>query len=101
MENGILVEYKYIDVEQMMEEMNINKKKWVPNNVAEYFFFDEYGFLNLSDKRIQECYLEFTETMRIIYNNTKNYYSKFSSKSLNEEDLEVIDFPRIPPELEL
>jgi len=35
----------------------------MPNNVAEYFFFDEYGFLSINERKIRDCYHEFTNTM--------------------------------------
>ena len=77
MENGILVERKYVD---MTDDANIlqRKQKWIPNNVAEYFFFDEFGFLSISEKKICECYLEFTEALKLIYSNIKSYYNKFA-----------------------
>ena len=100
MENGILVEQKYIDLDQE-GFVKISKKKWVPQNVTEYFFFDEYGFLIMNDKKIVECYSEFTETLRVIYDNLKSYYAKFSQKAITEDDLPIIDFPRMPKGLEL
>jgi hypothetical protein len=96
MENGILVEKKYND-EDPVELCN---KKWVPQNVAEYFFFDEFGFLSINDRKILECYSEFTETMRIIFENLKFYYSKLSKKVISEDDLDDISFPRVPGDLE-
>jgi hypothetical protein len=66
MENGILVEKKYNDEEAVDLAPS---KKWIPHNVAEYFFFDEFGFLSINDRKILECYSEFTETMRIIFEN--------------------------------
>ena len=75
MENGILVEYKNeMDQEEVLEEKKLNYQKWVPQNVAEYFFFDDLGYVQISDKRVEDCYKEFTETIRIIYNNTKIVY---------------------------
>jgi hypothetical protein len=61
--------------------------KWAPHNVAEYFFFDEFGFLNISDRRIFECYGEFTSVLAEVYNNLKNIYEKLSNKVITEEDL--------------
>ena len=60
-----------LDDEFQAEQKQNVKGKWVPQNVAEYFFFDEFGYVQISDKKIDECYKEFTETIRIIYNNTK------------------------------
>ena len=69
--------------------------------MAEYFFFDEYGFLSITEKKILECYSELTEALRIIYNNVKGYYNKFTQKVIYEDDLNVIDFPRIAKEIEM
>lgn len=101
MENGILVERKYVDLSDELQHQHQKKPKWVPNNVAEYFFFDEFGFLSINEKKILECYSEFTETMRLIYNNMRAYYNKFSQRVVNEEDLNIMDFPRVIKELEL
>jgi hypothetical protein len=64
------------------------QKKWIPNNVAEYFFFDEFGFLSINEKKIIECYQEFTEALRLIYTNIKTYYNKFTQSVIYESDLE-------------
>jgi hypothetical protein len=100
MENGILVERKYVD---MTDDANLllKRKQWTPNNVAEYFFFDEFGFLNISEKKIYECYMEFTEALKLIYSNIKSYYNKFAQRVITESDLLLIDFPRVIKEVEL
>lgn len=100
MENGVLVEKKYVDEEFNQFESN-KIQKWVPKNITEYFFFDEFGFLTISDNRIFECYGEFTETLRMVYNNIKLIYTRLSNKTIFEEDLQHIDFPRIPPDIKL
>ena len=51
MENGILVEKKYVDDDFNQFQKN-RIEKWVPKNVAEYFFFDEFGFLSINDTKI-------------------------------------------------
>lgn len=101
MENGILVEKKYYDVDP--NELQIKNKKvlkWVPSSVAEYFFYDEYGFVNVSDRRILECYSELTSTLSEAYTRLKDLYVKFASKVLLEEEIINGEFPRIPKEME-
>ena len=97
MENGILVEQKYIEIEGF-QKRPINK--WVPNSIAEFFFFDEFGFLAMSDQRIEECYGDYTETLATVYENLKKTYCALAqrihaegedSTSNRREDL--IDFP--------
>ena len=105
MENGILVEKKYFDVQDELnpKKNSSNGGKWLPNNVAEYFFFDEFGFLSINERKILECYSEFTESMRIIYNNMRLHYNKFSSRILSDDDLSGeggLDFPRVAREVE-
>jgi len=82
MENGILVELKYIDLinDDFAESTKpkVRAPKWTPNNMAEYFFFDEFGFLSINEKRIQECYQEFTQSMSLIYHNVKTIYNKYA-----------------------
>lgn len=63
MENGILVELKYVDLHDDYSPETAQRRrnaKWVPNNIAEYFFFDDYGFLSISERKIKDCYNEFT-----------------------------------------
>jgi hypothetical protein len=100
MENGILVEVKNVatdGLEPLPEKVTV--AKWHPNNINEYFFFDEFGFLNISEKKIQESYSDFTETMLHVYNNIKEIYLKIIQKVITEDDADEIDFPRVPAEL--
>ncbi len=79
MENGILVEYKDIDMPtDNTTNASALRKKWMPTNIGEYFFFDEFGYLNMNELRIQQCYTEFTQTMTFIYDNMKTHYVKFT-----------------------
>lgn len=104
MENGILVEKKYFDVQDEIggKKPSSNGGKWMPNNVAEYFFFDEFGFLSINERKILECYSEFTESMRIIYNNMRIHYNKFSQRILSDDDLlnDGVEFPRFAKDVE-
>ena len=97
LENGILVERKYVDILEAFP----NNNRWTPNNVAEYFFFDEFGFLSISERKIMECYAELTEAMHIIYTNLKTVYNRLASKVVYEDDLMLIEFPRMARELEM
>jgi hypothetical protein len=74
--------------------------KWNPHNVAEYFFFDEFGFINITDRKILECYSEYTGTLHECYKNIKHHYIKIINKVIDESDLEHIDFPRVPKDIE-
>ena len=100
MENGILVELKYVDLISTDDSPDSIKRKrqlsqkWVPNNVAEYFFFDEFGFLSISEKKIRDCYQEFTQTMEVVYKNMQRIYNRYTDMSLTQEDIKRgIDFP--------
>jgi hypothetical protein len=66
---------------------------WVANNVAEYFFCDQQGFLTMNDKKVYDCYFEFTETMITTFNDMKKQYEKLISASVRESDLAHINFP--------
>ena len=68
--------------------------KWTPNNVAEYFFFDEYGFLSINEKKIRDCYQDFTEVLNLIHSNVMTNYNLFASKCLTAEDISRgVEFP--------
>jgi hypothetical protein len=89
-ENGILVELKYVDLEDSPETQLRRKgksSKWYPNNVAEYLFFDNYGFLNINEKQIRSQYDKYTKTMMMVYDNIKVLYNKFAKEALTEKDL--------------
>jgi len=94
-ENGVLVEHKYVEVDQRP------RKRWLPSNVAEYFFCDEFGFMAMNERKIHQCYSEFMETMSFVHANIKNQYVTFTQKILYEDDLDQIDFPRIPLDIEV
>ena len=57
--------------------------------------------MNSSEKKIQESYSDFTETMLHVYNNIKEIYLKLVQKVITEEDKDEIDFPRVPNDLEI
>lgn len=61
--------------------------KWVPNNIAEYFFFDEYGFLSINERKIRDCYHEFTQAMGLVYGNIRSIYNELASVALNQDDI--------------
>jgi hypothetical protein len=92
MENGILVELKFVD---LSEDSPVNaqefarkkrNKKWIPNNVAEFFFFDEYGFLSISERKIRDCHQEFTQALSQIHGNLKRLYNRLASEALTVDD---------------
>ena len=76
MENGVLVEKKYFEGQDLLAKEG-SSKKWAPHNIAEYFFFDEFGFLTISDKKIYECYGEYTNTLAEVYRNLREIYQNF------------------------
>lgn len=61
--------------------------KWTPQSLAEYFFFDEYGFISINEAKIKHCYSEYTGTMTYIFENMKGLYNKLASAAFNPEDL--------------
>jgi phage anti-repressor protein len=69
MENGILVEKKDLipELEEQLMLRRKNSSKWTPHNIAEYFFFDEFGFLTITDKKILECYSDYTGVIDNVY----------------------------------
>jgi hypothetical protein len=69
--------------------------KWYPNNITEYFFFDEFGFLNIDEAKIYECYGDFTETMDHVYENLKKIYFKFLHKIEMDNESGDLNFPKV------
>jgi hypothetical protein len=55
--------------------------------VAEYFFFDDFGFLSINEKKIRDCYQEFTEVLRSVYEKVRSNYNLLADCSITEEDL--------------
>ena len=68
--------------------------------MAEYFFFDEFGFLSINDKKVLDCYGEFTSVLIQVYNNIRNVYSKLCEKVMTDEELKDIDIPIEPRNIE-
>ena len=110
MENGILVELKYVELANEGGDSTDtlirkrNNQKWSPNNIAEYFFFDDYGFLSISEKKIKDIYREYTQTMSDIYAKIKKDYNTFAKKVLSRDDIQnrSLDIPfEICTELEM
>lgn len=96
MENGILVEYKYLEQEEIESKL---KNTWIPNNITEFFFFDEFGFLSISEKKVSECYNALIMTMKLIYDNIKTQYKEFL-KDLHLDDESELEFPTMIHELD-
>jgi len=104
MENGILVEIKKKFEDESptsSSKMSPTKLKWVPHDISEFFFFDDFGFLNFTDKKVMECYAEFTETMRETYDKMVTIYTQLVTKNIREEDLAGCDFAFVPNAFEL
>lgn len=55
----------------------------------------------INDRKINEKYMEFNDTMRQIYHNLKALYLNLSQKVIYQDDLINIDFPRVPKDLEI
>lgn len=102
MENGILVEVKQQDLglepQAVVQE---EVQKFIPSNITEFFFYDDQGECQFSDIKTRECYSEFVNTLTFIFNNLKANYGRFTSKVLTYEDLQAIDFPPYPQDLEV
>ena len=77
LENGILVEKKIVDQPEEAtaatedgsatsgkskspSKLKRAKRKWQPRNVAEYFFFDDNGQLDISEDSIRQTYSAYT-----------------------------------------
>eukprot|EP00347_Sterkiella_histriomuscorum_P011541 403372061 len=99
MENGILVEAKFEDLQEYL--LQTEKQNQQPITLADYFFQDEYGILVINDRKISERYFEYASTLKQIYHNLKATYLNFSQKAIYQDDLIYIDFPRVPKDLEI
>ena len=66
MENGILVERKYIDKERdfgVEKEERKSAKKWNAHNVTEYLFFNEFGSLEISEEIVMKTFSAYTNIL--------------------------------------
>ena len=79
MENGILVERKYIDrerdfgVEKDKEERK-SAKKWQAHNITEYLFFNEFGRLEISQESVMQTYQAYTNILKMAHNQLRKNY---------------------------
>ena len=66
MENGILVEAKFEDLQEyLLQTEKLNKRQAI--SLADYLFQDDQDVIVLDDKKINEKYLEYNDTLRHIY----------------------------------
>lgn len=66
MENGILVERKYVDRERDFgteKEEKKTAKKWNAHNITEYLFFNEFGSLEISEEIVQQTFGAYTNVL--------------------------------------
>lgn len=89
-----MVELKYVEISPEDSPDSVKRRrtkqgsqKWVPNNIAEYFFFDEYGFLSINEKKIKDCYTEFTQAMNMVYANMRKIYNELAGVALTADDI--------------
>lgn len=62
MENGILVEAKFEDLQEYL--LMTEKQNSQTLTLADYFFQDEYGIIIINDRKINERYMELVNTLK-------------------------------------
>lgn len=62
LDNGILVEKKFLD-----SELPNKNQQWIPHHIAEFLFFDELGYLNISEYIVHQNFGFYTNILKNVY----------------------------------
>ena len=87
-ENGILVERKFVKLEQDQgienkEEERKSAKKWFAHNITEYMFFNEFGRLEISRDSILETYKVYTDILKSAHKQLKYNYEDMAQSAFH------------------
>lgn len=67
----------------------------MPQNICEYFFYNEAGVLQIYEEQVKTLQSEFAELIRHIYGNATKKYEEIIQGVVTDTDLEQLDFPMI------
>ena len=84
-ENGILVERKYVDKERdfgVEKEERKSAKKWNAHNITEYLFFNEFGSLEISEDIIMQTFAAYTSVLIFAYKQLRKSYLDLAKHAL-------------------
>lgn len=80
MENGILVERKFIPEPNSVELET--RPKWQPKNISEYLFYNEFGSLDITERSIVETYKCYQSLLSYAHEQLRQNYMKLALKSV-------------------
>ena len=66
---------------------------WVPNNINEFFFYDEDGILSINSEMVKSLYIEYASILKGAFQNFQKKYDSTINNILQDNDLENVDFP--------
>ena len=85
MENGILVERKYVDRERdfgVEKQERASTKKWNAHNITEYLFFNEFGSLEISEEIVTQTYGAYTSVLKLAHKQLRKNYMELAEYAL-------------------
>jgi hypothetical protein len=80
MENGILVERKYVQEPTMGEEST--RPKWKPANISQYLFYNEFGSLDVNEHAVVDIYKSYQSLLSYAHEQLRQNYLKLALKTL-------------------
>lgn len=78
---------------------NWEGQRWKPNNICEFFFYDENGDLTINEERVKTLYFEFTSVMKAVYAGIAKKYQEIVASIIVEPELDSVDFPLVVEKL--
>jgi len=112
MENGILVEKKAkqeIEAEKEgdaasgkkaspSKSSRVRKNKWIPHNIAEYFFFNDNGQLEISEESIRNTYSAYTTILSNAHKQLRTNYEELAAAAFGSHNPDA-PLPLCMPEM--
>lgn len=74
---------------------NLDIQSWLPNNICEFFFYDENGDLSINEERVKTLYYEFTSVMKSVHGSVAKKYQDVVGSIIVEPELDEVDFPLV------
>ena len=96
MENGILVERKYLPDPDAVEPNPV--AKWQAKTINEYFFFNDLGFLDTTEESVVDTYKSYQCVLKYAYDQLKKNYLNLINKSASKQDfpMQILGNPSNP-----
>ena len=73
---------------QVMNNPILQPGYWIPNNINEFFFFDEDGILIIDTEMVKTIFTEYISILKSTFNNLQKKYEDTINDIILDNDLE-------------